>query len=88
MRFEIARVRGLYRSADVGIALLPPRSARCIGTARVLYARILDLIEQHGYDVFTSRVRVPTWQKATLVGADHGRTWLTRSPGRGGRRSR
>ena len=34
----------------------------------MLYARILDRIEEHGYDVFTRRVRVPTWQKATLVG--------------------
>ena len=33
--------------------MLPPRSARCIGTARVLYSRILDLIEEQGYDVFT-----------------------------------
>jgi len=68
VQFEIDRVRALYRSADVGIAMLPPRSARCIGTARVLYERILDLIEEQDYDVFTSRVRVPTWQKATLVG--------------------
>ena len=68
--FEIARCRELYRSADAGIALLPPASARCIRTARVLYAGILDRIEQAGYDVFTGRARVPTWRKlATAAGA-------------------
>ena len=64
LAFEIARNRELYAHADTGIALLPPRSARCVGTARVLYARILDRIERAGYDVFAGRVRVPTWRKA------------------------
>jgi 15-cis-phytoene synthase len=64
MRYEIERNRGLYNFADSGIAMLPPRSARCVGNARVLYARILDRIEAEGYDVFAGRVRVPTWRKA------------------------
>jgi len=68
MAFEIERCRELYRSADVGIALLPARSARCVRAARVLYSRILERIEANGYDVFTTRARVPTWQKAALVG--------------------
>jgi phytoene synthase len=64
MAFEIERCRGLYRSADLGIAMLPAASARCVRTARVLYAGILDRIERAGYDVFSSRVRVPTARKA------------------------
>ena len=68
MRFEIERARALYRSADLGIALLPPSSARCVRSARVLYSRILDRIEAQGHDVFSTRARVPTWQKATTVG--------------------
>jgi phytoene synthase len=67
MRFEIERCRELYRSADIGIDLLPPSSARCIRAARVLYAGILDRIEDAGYDVFASRARVPTWRKLTTV---------------------
>src|SRR5262249_53446002 len=39
MRFEIARNRELYEAAGAGLALLPRWSARCIGTARTLYAR-------------------------------------------------
>ena len=50
MAFEIARNRELYAHADTGIALLPPRSARCVGAARVLYARILDRIEAADHD--------------------------------------
>lgn len=68
MAFEIDRARGLYRSADRGVAMLPPTSARCIQAARTLYAEILDRIETAGYDVFTHRATVPTWRKATLAG--------------------
>jgi phytoene synthase len=64
LAYEIERNRALYAFADTGIAMLPPRSARCVGTARVLYAQILDRIERQDYDVFRSRARVPTWRKA------------------------
>ena len=67
MRFEIDRCRELYRSAEIGIAMLPDRSARCVGAAHVLYSRILDEIEAAGYDVFTRRATVPTMTKAAVV---------------------
>ena len=67
MKFEIARCRELYGSADKGIAMLPPRSARCIKAARVLYSRILECIEAQDYDVFARRASVPTTQKALMV---------------------
>jgi phytoene synthase len=68
MRFEIERARRLYASADRGIALLPPRSARSIGAARRLYGEILDRIEANGYDVFTRRARVPLARKLAVAG--------------------
>jgi 15-cis-phytoene synthase len=67
MAYEIERNRALYSFADTGIAMLPPRSARCVGTARVLYAQILDQIELNGYDVFSRRARVPTMLKAATA---------------------
>jgi phytoene synthase len=67
MAYEIERNRELYRLADTGIAMLPPRSARCVGTARVLYAQILDRIEAAGMDVLSRRARVPTWRKAATA---------------------
>ena len=67
MRFQIGRTRGYYASADVGLALLPSVSARCIAGARSLYSGILDRIEAAGYDVFSERVRVPTWRKLAVA---------------------
>ena len=67
MRYEIARTREYYASADLGIAYLPAASARCIRAARRLYSAILDQIEAADYDVFTRRARVPSWRKALVV---------------------
>jgi 15-cis-phytoene synthase len=67
MRFEVERCRELYRSADRGIELLPPSSARCIVAARRLYAAILERIEAADYDVFSSRATVPTWRKVLVA---------------------
>ena len=67
LAYEIERNRALYSFADTGIAMLPSRSARCVGTARVLYAQILDEIERNGYDVFSQRARVPTPLKAATA---------------------
>jgi phytoene synthase len=69
MRFEIDRARQLYRSADLGIAALPDRSARSIRAARVLYSEILDRIERNDYDVFSARARVPLARKLAVAGA-------------------
>jgi 15-cis-phytoene synthase len=67
LQFEIARCRALYSSADLGISSLPEASARCIRAARVLYSGILEQIEAADYDVFTARVRVPTWKKVATA---------------------
>jgi isopentenyl-diphosphate delta-isomerase type 1 len=67
MAFEVERNRRLYREADDGIPALPGASRRCVATARVLYARILERIEAADYDVFGSRARVPTPVKAGLA---------------------
>lgn len=68
MAFEIDRGRALYRSADEGLAMLPPESARCVAGARALYSQILDRIEAADYDVFTKRAVVPTWRKVVVAG--------------------
>ncbi|TRY18190.1 phytoene/squalene synthase family protein [Tessaracoccus rhinocerotis] len=63
MAFEVARNRALYDDARPGLAMLPPASRRCVGTALVLYSRILDRIEAAEYDVFAGRIRVPGREK-------------------------
>ena len=67
MQFEIERCRDLYASAGLGIAMLPPSSARCVRAAHDLYGRILDRIEALDYDVFTTRASVPTTTKAAVI---------------------
>jgi 15-cis-phytoene synthase len=67
LAYEIERNRALYSFADTGIAMLPPRSARCVGTARILYAQILDQIELNDYDVFSHRARVAATSKAVTA---------------------
>jgi phytoene synthase len=67
MAFEIARTRRYCESGDVGINMLPPTSARCIRGARYLYCGILGEIEAAGYDVFSQRVKVPTWKKVAVA---------------------
>ncbi len=67
MRFEIERARQLYSHAEDGIALLPPRSARCVGAAHDLYGRILDRIEAQDHDVFRARARVSTPRKLAVT---------------------
>jgi phytoene synthase len=67
MAFEIARTRRYYESADLGIPMLPATSARCIRGARRLYSGILVEIEKADYDVFSRRVRVPTWKKLAVA---------------------
>lgn len=86
--FEIERCRALYASADLGVAMLPPTSARCIVAARALYSRILDQIEAQGHDVFAKRARVPTWQKAALVAEVVGPAAVARVAAAIGRRAR
>jgi phytoene synthase len=68
MRFEIGRCRNLYVSADLGVGMLPERSARAVRAARLLYSATLDAIEDHRYDVFSARIRVPAWHKLALAG--------------------
>jgi 15-cis-phytoene synthase len=59
IRFEVARCRDIYAYAAPGIRLLHPTSRDCMRTAFVLYAGILDEVENAGYDVLTRRVSVP-----------------------------
>ena len=80
MRFEIARARALYASADEGLPWLPPRSAACVRTARILYSRILVEIERNDYDVFSTRARVSTGRKLATAAWCLGGTIGTRKP--------
>ena len=64
MRFEIARARDLYAQGAAGLAALPADGSR--GTAAVMsavYGGILEDIERRGFDVFSGRAHLSTFQK-------------------------
>ena len=67
MKFEICRTRCLFARADAGMHYIPREGRLPVQLARILYSRILDKIEQNGYDVFTRRARVPAWEKLTVL---------------------
>lgn len=67
MKFEIQRTRTLYETADIGVTMLPPRAAKGVRIARVLYSKILDEIEVSHYDVYTSRVHLSFLRKIRIT---------------------
>ncbi len=56
------------------MGFLPPDARLPVRLARVLYARILDKIENNGCDVFSRRARVPTWEKLAVLARERGRS--------------
>jgi 15-cis-phytoene synthase len=69
MKFQVARARSFFDSADPVVALFPTDGSRL--TVRLLqrtYAGILDEIERLDYDVFRTRAYVPTSRKLMILG--------------------
>jgi phytoene synthase len=67
LAFEVARAREYYRRAA---QLLPSLDRRAMVAAEIMgriYREVLDRIERGGYDVFSSKVRVPKPLQATLA---------------------
>jgi phytoene synthase len=67
MRFQIERARSLYAESWPGVGLLAREGRLAIGAASTFYSRILDDIEQHGYDVFSRRAHLGAWEKLRLI---------------------
>jgi 15-cis-phytoene synthase len=65
--YEIERARAHYRDAAPGVAMLPPRSRRCVRLASGVYGTILDRVERAGCDVLAGRAVVPRRQRAAAV---------------------
>ena len=68
LRFQIDRARTLYAEADGGIPMIPDDGSRfSTQLMRTLYSRILDAIEENGYDVFSRRAHVRALAKLRLA---------------------
>jgi len=60
MRYQVARAREYYCSAEQGIPFLADGGSRyCVRLMSSTYAGILDRIEEGAYDVFSHRAYVP-----------------------------
>lgn len=69
LRFESERARELYAVADAGMKFIPQSRRYPVVVARALYARILNLIEERDFDVFSGRARTSLTQKFVIAGA-------------------
>jgi 15-cis-phytoene synthase len=67
MKFQIERARNLYREAETTISLLPPEGRKPVKLALKLYERILNRIEERGYDVFGGRARTSKIEKLSVA---------------------
>lgn len=63
MRFEIERARGFYEASWPLVPLLSKPGRAVFLTMARTYRALLDVMEQRDFDVFSSRVRVPSWRK-------------------------
>lgn len=63
MRFQIQRAMKYYQEAESGIGRLHPDAKWPVWTALMLYRKILDVIVENDYDVFSRRAFVPKFRK-------------------------
>ena len=59
MRFEVGRARDWFARSEEGVRWLAPDARWPVWASLRLYRGILDVIEQHNYDVFNKRAYVP-----------------------------
>jgi phytoene synthase len=67
MRFETARARGYYAESAPLLHLVHPRSRASLRALISIYSRLLDRIEQSGYDVFTRRISLSRAEKTWIA---------------------
>jgi len=67
MQFQIDRARSFYAQAEQGVRKLSKDARWPVWTALMLYRKILDAIEQNGYDVFSKRAYVPGFRKVLTL---------------------
>ncbi|EME29253.1 phytoene synthase [Galdieria sulphuraria] len=67
MRFEMERARQYFSKAENGISLLSPDVRLPVRASLDMYRRILDVIEENGYDNFHRRAYVGKWKKLSML---------------------
>jgi phytoene synthase len=67
MRFEAERARQYYNESRPLIALVHKNSRPSLWALIEIYRRLLIRIEQSNFDVLDRRIRVPTWEKLSIL---------------------
>jgi len=67
MKFQIARARMYYERARRGVFMLAEESRLPVQSALDAYGKILDKIEENGYDSLTTRAYVDKWEKLSII---------------------
>lgn len=67
LRLQISRARTLYRESDEGIKELPDGLRFGVTLARDIYEKILDKIDENGYDIFRKPIRTTPQEKMVVA---------------------
>ena len=67
MRFEAQRARSYYTASRPLIELVHRRSRSSLWALIEIYSRLLDRIESSNFEVLKRRIRLPTWEKMSIV---------------------
>lgn len=74
MKYEISRARMYYARALRGVTMLRPESRLPVQLSLDAYGKILDKIEENGYDSLTQRAYVGKWEKLAGIPSSWYRT--------------
>ena len=67
MRFEAARAEAYYQESRPLIGLVHKKSRESLWALIEIYRRLLARIEQSNFDVLDRRIRLPTWEKLSIL---------------------
>jgi 15-cis-phytoene synthase len=67
LRFEAARAKSYYEESRPLLGLVHKNSRRSLWALIEIYRRLLSRIERSNFAVLDGRIRVPTWEKLSLL---------------------
>jgi len=74
LEFEAGRAQQYYRSGEKLMPLIAADSRSALWVLITIYHRLLGRIEHSGFNVFSARVSVPTYEKLAILGCGVFRT--------------
>jgi 15-cis-phytoene synthase len=69
LAMQADRAEHFYKSAEALLPLISPDSRAAMWVLVTIYHRLLRHIEHRNFDVFSTRIRVPAYEKLSILGA-------------------